>query len=190
MLWVYDKLVAGRDDIPGQFAYLFYKSEKRKLADSLKTSGKTDAEILETLKNYQQNVAADNNALAIYKAEGEKVLKNFLEVTERETLARAETNFAKKHQEIGQAIGDLYTLAGQKRGPLQRFSSWLMGGVRAWLATAVWAVIIASTLLFLAWAVEPEDTGNDARGFWDRNMERLANFIECQKSAAPPECKN
>jgi|TARA_R100000005_G_scaffold61866_1_gene31856 hypothetical protein len=189
MPWVYDRLVAGSDDIPGQFAYLYYKSEKRKLAASLKTSGKTDAEILETLKNYQQNLAADTAALAKFRAEGEKVLKHFLEVTEQKTLAEADTNFAKKHQEIGQAVRDLDKLVGQKRGPGQRFLSWLLIGMRSWLSTAIWGMIIGGLLLSLAWLVAPQGTEEAAKGFWDKAMDGLSHFIDCQKSSAPPECR-
>ena len=182
MPWVYDKLVRNSDDISGQFAYLYYKFEKRKFAENLRTSGTLDTDIPEQLRNYQQNLAQDETALAKFKAEGDKALKKYLEIAEAETLRSAEETFAKKNREIGQAIGDLNKLIGQKRGLLQRFISWLLIGIRSWLATAIIGIALFLIALMLV-------SNGTQKNVMDEALDGIIKYIQCQKSDAPPECK-
>lgn len=180
--WIYDKLVKNSEDTAGQFAYLYYKSEKRKFAENLKTSGTPDEDIPERLKVYQENVVRDETALANFRAGGDAALKKYLRIVEKETLTRVEANFAKKYQEIGQAIHDLNARAGQPRGRFQRFVSWLLIGVRAWLVTA----LIGLLLFLLALLFVSDGTQENV---FDEALDGFIRYIECQKSNAPPECE-
>lgn len=181
MSWVYDKLVQS-SDIPGQFAYLYYKSEKRKFAENLKTSGTPDEDIPKRLKGYQNNVVRDETALASFKAGGDAALKNFLATAEEATLASAKENFARQNRELGEKIHELNELAGQPRGKLQRFISWLLIGVRAWLVTALIGIILFLLALMLV-------SDGTQENVFDEALDGVIRYIECQKSNAPPECE-
>ena len=189
MAWIYDTLVQDEEDISGQFAYLFYKHEKRKRAEYLKQTGDSDDEIAIKLRKYQDTVATDPENIKVFKEGGAKRLQDFLQAMQDATLEEARRKFLQEHQEIGQAVRDLDKLVGQKRGLGQRFTSWLLIGMRSWLSTAIWGMIIGGLLLSLAWLVAPQGTEEAAKGFWDKAMDGLSHFIDCQKSSAPPECR-
>jgi hypothetical protein len=182
MEWVYDKLVKNDTDISGQFAYLYYKAEKRKFAENLKASGMSDDDIADKLREFQKGVAETPNALATYKAGGDTALQAYLSEMQKDTLETARKEFRRENQKIGQAIHDLNKLVGQKRGIIQRFFSWLLIGIRSWLATAIIGIVLFLIALMLV-------SDGTQKNVLDEALDGIIKYIECQKSNAPPECK-
>ncbi|TNE34734.1 MAG: hypothetical protein EP348_10375 [Alphaproteobacteria bacterium] len=182
MAWVYDKLVENDTDISGQFAYLFYKSEKRKFAEKLKTSGKSDDEIRAQLKAYQEGVVGDSDAIAAFKASGDIALKKYLSEVQSNTLNTARNEFLAEIQRIGTDINNLNRLVGAERGIVRRFASWLLIGVRAWISTALIGLILfIIALLFVS--------DHTKEGVMDEALDGFAKFIECHKSTPPAGCQ-
>ncbi len=186
MSWVYDQLVENSEDIPGQFAYLYYKSQKREFAELLRASGTADDDIPEKLRAYQKSVAEDNLALTKFKVGGKDKLEKYIEGLETETIAEAEINlkeqYQKKYQCLRRGIADLNAIAEQPpRGRFQRCVSWFFIGVRSWLATAFFGLLLFIAALFLV----SKDTKD---GVMDEFLSGFVQYIECFKSNPPDTC--
>ncbi|MCF8467297.1 MAG: hypothetical protein K9G33_07835 [Sneathiella sp.] len=182
MEWVYNKLVKDDTDIPGQFACLYYKLEKRKFAENLKTSGMPDDDVVNKLREFQKSVADNPNTLITYKTGGDGALQAYLSEMQEDTLDTARKEFRKENQKIGEAIHDLNKLVGQKRSIPQRLLSWLLIGVRAWLVTALIGIVLFLIALMLV-------SDGTQKNVLDEALDGIIKYIECQKSNAPPECQ-